>query len=78
VYDKNLHAQAPLVRSPPGRIIGPLTDDLDFDATLGRESALTEYRNRTGNVLDEKAEAMAEFIQYPVRSFGTADRRGYI
>jgi hypothetical protein len=49
VDDESIFSHAPLMRSPPGRVIGPLTDELDFDATCGRESALRESQSQAEN-----------------------------
>ena len=70
VHDQNIYLHAPLIRSPPGRVIGPLTDELDFDATCGRESALKESQNRGGSEIDEGG----GMIQYPVRFYDTEQR----
>jgi hypothetical protein len=79
VRDQNHHLRAPLIRFPPGRIIGPLADDHDLDAMYGRESAFREYQIRVETVTEEEEEdrMMAGVVEYPVRSF-EIKRRGYI
>jgi hypothetical protein len=71
VPDENDHVHAPLIRFPPGRIIGPLADDHEFVVVCGRESALREYQSRGGIVTDEEEGAIPGLIQYPVRSLRT-------
>jgi hypothetical protein len=79
VRNQNNHLRPPLIRFPPGRIIGPLADDHDLDAMSGRESALREYQNRMERVTEEEAEdeKMTAIIEYSVRSF-EINQRGFI
>ena len=68
--DESIFSHAPLMRSSPGRVIGPLTDELDFDATCGRESALRESQSQAEDEIDEEAGE----IQYPVRFYDIRQR----
>jgi len=45
VHDQHIYLHTPLIHSLPGCVISPLTNELDFDATCRRESALKESQN---------------------------------
>ena len=71
VPDDNDHIRAPLIRFPPGRIIGPLADEYEFGVICGRESALREYQSRGESITNEEQGTTPGPVQYPVRSSET-------